>query len=226
MQSEESAFNAISPVVVALAVAIFGIELILTVSARGILGGGEGVGWRLSAIEHFAFFGPVLDYMIEIGGFTLKDSARFVTYPFVHFGFIHALFVIVFVLALGKMVSETVSARAVLMVFFGSSAFGALAYAAILNDPSPLVGGRTPAYGLIGAYTFVLWARLGAVGGPQMQAFTLIGFLMGIQLIFSLLFGPRNDWIAEIAGFLFGFAITPLVAPGGMQHLLARLRDR
>lgn len=226
MKNDENPFNAISPVVVALALGIFGVELVLMVADRGIIGGASGVGWRVEAIQSFAFFGPVLDFMIEIGGFTVKDTLRFVTYPFVHYGFLHAVFVIVFVLALGKMVSETVSSGAVCIIFFGSAAVGALTYAALLNDPSPLVGGRTPAYGLIGAYTFVLWARLGAVGAPQMQAFTLIGFLMGIQLTFGLLFGPRNDWLAEIAGFAFGFAVTPLVAPGGLQHLLARLRDR
>lgn len=226
MDPDASPFNAISPVVVALAVLIFGIELVLTMSGQGLAGGANGVGWRLDAIQSWAFYGPVLDYMIEIGGFSLRDTARFVTYPFVHGSFTHAIFVIVFVLALGKMVSETVSPRAVLIIFFGSAAFGALAYAALLNDQAPLFGGRTPSYGLIGAYTFVLWVRLGAVGGPQIQAFTLIAFLMGIHLVFSLLFGPRNDWIAEIAGFAFGFATTPLVAPGGFQQLLARLRDR
>ncbi|MEO1238546.1 MAG: rhomboid family intramembrane serine protease [Pseudomonadota bacterium] len=226
MQSDESAFNAISPVVVALALAIFAIELVLTVSARGILGGAEGVGWRIEAVQNFAFFGPVLDYMLEIGGLTVAGMIRFVTYPLIHGSFMHALFVIVFLLALGKMVSETVSPMAVIVIFFGAAAFGALAYAALTNDQRPLLGGFPAVYGLIGAFTFLLWVRLGAVGAPQYRAFSLIGVLLGIQLVFGLLFGAGNDWIAEVAGFAFGFAITPLLAPGGVQHLLARLRDR
>lgn len=226
MQSDESAFNAISPVVVALALMIFGIELVLTVSARGILGGADGVGWRIAAVQNFAFFGPILDYMIEIGGLTLAGMIRFVTYTLVHGSFMHALFVIVFLLALGKMVAETVSPWAVIVIFFGAAAFGALAYAALTNDQRPLLGGFPAVYGLIGAFTFLLWVRLGAAGAPQYRAFSLIGVLLGIQLVFGLLFGAGNDWIAEVAGFAFGFAVTPLLAPGGVQHLLARLRDR
>ncbi|MEL7460537.1 MAG: rhomboid family intramembrane serine protease [Pseudomonadota bacterium] len=226
MRSDESAFNAISPLVVALALAIFGAELVLTVAERGIIGGADGVGWRIQAVQTFAFFGPVLDYMIEIGGFTFAGLVRFLTYPLIHGSFMHALFVIVFLLALGKMVAETVSPLAVVVIFFGAAAFGALAYAALTNDQRPLLGGFPAVYGLIGAFTFLLWVRLGAAGAPQYRAFSLIGVLLGIQLVFGLLFGAGNDWIAEVAGFAFGFAITPLLAPGGIQHLLARLRDR
>lgn len=226
MDPDASPFNAISPVIVALALAIFGVEVLLSGSARGLVGGAGGVGWRIDAVENFGFFSTILDHMIEIGGFTLRDSARFLTYPLIHGSFVHAIFVIVFLLALGKMVSETVSSMAVIVVFFGAGAFGALAFAAITNDPRPLIGGFPSVYGLIGAFTFLLWVRLGAVGAPQYRAFSLIGVLLGIQLVFGLLFGAGFDWVAEVAGFAFGFAVTPLLAPGGFAHLLTRLRDR
>lgn len=226
MDPDANPFNALSPVIVALALAIIGVEAALSMAERGMLGGAAGVGWRIDAIGQFAFFGPLLDHMMEIGGFSLADTARFVTYPFIHGSFMHALFVVVFLLALGKMVSEVVSPFAALAIFVGAGAFGALAYAALTNDTRPLLGGFPSVYGLIGAFTFLLWARLGAVGAPQYQAFSLIGVLLGIQLVFGLIFEVGNDWIAEVAGFFFGFAVTPLLAPGGFQHLLARLRDR
>lgn len=223
---DASPFNAVPAAVVALAAAIFFVELALAGAERGFWGGPGGVGWRAEAVQDYAFYGPVLDYMIEVGGFTLADTARFLTYSFVHAGFIHVLFVLVFLLALGKMVGETVSPFAVLVVFFGAAAFGALAYAALTNDTRPLIGGFPAVYGLIGAFTFLLWVRLGAVGAPQYQAFSLIGFLLGLQLFFGLVFGGTNDWVAEVAGFAFGFAVTPVVAPGGFRLLLARLRER
>jgi len=49
---------------------------------------------------------------------------------------------------------------------------------------------------------------------------------LALQLLFGLVFGGTNDWVAEVAGFVFGFAITPIVAPGGFRLLLAKLRDR
>jgi len=223
---DASPFNSVPPSVVALAAVILAIELAFWCASRGLLGGASGVGWRAGAVEAYAFYGPVLDYMIEVGGVTLADSARFLTYSFVHGGFTHVLFVLVFLLALGKMVGETVGNLAVLVVFFGAAAFGALAYAAITNDTRPLLGGFPAVYGLIGAFTFLLWVRLGQMGAPQVQAFTLIGFLLGLQLFFELIFGGTNDWVAEVAGFAFGFAVTPLVAPGGVRHLMARIRER
>lgn len=226
MDPDASPFNAVAPAIVGLALLIFGIEVVLSASTRGLVGGADAVGWRVNAIQGWAFFGPVLDYMIEIGGFNIRDLARFVTYPLIHGSFTHAIFVIVFLLALGKMVSETLSPFAAIVIFFASGAFGALAYAALLNDTRPLFGGFPAVYGLIGAFTFVLWVRLGQAGAPQYRAFSLIGVLLGIQLVFGLLFETGNDWVAEVAGFAFGFAITPLVAPGGFAHLIARLRDR
>lgn len=219
-------FNTLPPVVVALALAIFGVELLIAAGARGYVGGSEAVGWRLEAIREFAFFGQVVDFIVERQAWTSPELRRFVTYPFIHLGFTHMIFVIVFLLALGKLVGEVFGNLAVLAVFFTSSIFGALMYAALTGDPRPLVGGYPGVYGLIGAYTFLLWVSYGATGENQYRAFTLIGFLMAIQLVFGVLFGSTNDWVAEIAGFLAGFVISPVLAPGGFRRLLNRLRQR
>lgn len=219
-------FNALPPVVVALALAVFAVEVLVSAGARGYIGGAEAVGWRLEAIREFAFFSPVLEFVIERSDWTSPELLRFLTYPFIHLGFAHVIFVIVFLLALGKLVGEVFGNLAVLVVFFGSAVLGALIYAGLTADPRPLVGGYPGVYGLIGAYTFILWVSYGAAGENQYRAFTLIGFLMGIQLIFGFIFGSTNDWVAEIAGFLVGFAISPMLVPGGFRRLLNRLRQR
>ena len=90
----------------------------------------------------------------------------------------------------------------------------------------PLVGGFPSVYGLIGAYTFLLWVRFGAMGENQYQAFTLIGFLLGIQLVFGVFFGSTSDWVAELAGFAFGFVLTPALVPGAFRRFLDRVRQR
>ena len=152
-------FNALPPVVVALALAIFGVELLISAGARGYIGGPEAVGWRLEAIREFAFFSPVLEFVIERQAWMSPELRRFVTYPFIHLGFAHVIFVIVFLLALGKLVGEVFGNLAVLIVFFGSAIFGALIFAGLTGDSRPLVGGYPGVYGLIGAYTFLLWVE-------------------------------------------------------------------
>lgn len=222
----ESPLNPLPSVVVALALPIVVIELAFQAGARGFVGGPEAVGWRLAALQDYAFFGQVFDLMAETGRWPPELLARFVTYPFVHYGFTHMLMVMVFLLALGKMVGEVFSPVAVLVVFFASAIVGALAYAVLTDDPTPLVGGYPAVYGLIGAFTFILWVRLGQTGGPQVRAFYLIGFLLFVQLVFGLLFGTGKDWVAEVAGFATGFALSFVVSPGGWARAVARLRER
>ena len=100
------------------------------------------------------------------------------------------------------MVGEIFSSWAVLVVFFGAALAGALAYTALPMIHAPLIGGYPPVYGLIGAFTFLLWTNLAGSGASQYRAFSLIGMLMGIQLLFGVLFGGGWDWVAELAGLL------------------------
>jgi membrane associated rhomboid family serine protease len=59
-----------------------------------------------------------------------------------------------------------------------------------------------------------------------MRAFSLIGLLLAVQLIFGLLFGAGQQWVAEVAGFCTGFALSFVVSPGGWQRARARMRAR
>jgi membrane associated rhomboid family serine protease len=124
------------------------------------------------------------------------------------------------------MVGEGFSAFAFLVVYFGSAIVGALAYWLVWDTNVALFGGYPAVYGLIGAYTFILWAELGATGGNQLSAFRIIAFLLGIQLIFSLLFGAGLNWVSEVSGFVAGFGLSFLVSPGGWSRVVQRLRQR
>ncbi|MGV6804307.1 MAG: rhomboid family intramembrane serine protease [Ruegeria sp.] len=222
---EESPINPLPPIVVALALLIFGIEVLFNLAGRGLIGGPDAVGWRIEAVREYAFSAPVFDWMVETHRWPLEHVKRFVTYPFVHWSFTHMLMVNVFLLALGKMVGEVFGTFAVLVVFFGSSIIGALGYSLIGSDV-PLVGGYPAAYGLIGSYTFMLWLSYGAAGKSRLNAFQLIGFLVGIQLLFGLLFGGNKDWFADIVGFGAGFGLSFLLVPGAFGRLLDKIRQR
>ncbi len=223
---EESPFNALPPIVVALALLIFGVEVIFQAGARGFVGGPDAVGWRIDGIQEYAFSGVIFDWMAETGRWSFEHLKRFVTYPFIHHSFTHALMVIVFLLALGKMVGEVFGTFAVLAVFFLSAMAGALAYALLLDDPQPLYGGYPAVYGLIGSYTFMLWISLTGTGNTRYTAFTLIGFLLGIQLIFGLLFGGNKDWLADIFGFATGFFLSFALVPGAWGRMMQKMRQR
>jgi len=216
--------NPLPPVVVALFVMIVLIEAAFALGARGLVGGAGAVGWRAEAIQVYGFNGAILDWMLETGRWPPEHLMRLVTYQFVHGTFTHALFAAIMLLALGKMVGEVFGALATLAIFVISGAVGAAVFGLALDDPAWLIGAFPGVYGLIGGFTYLLWMRLGQVGAQQARAFTLIGFLLGIQLVFGLLFGLSNDWLADIAGFAAGFGMSFVVSPGGWARLRARMR--
>ncbi|HHS94420.1 MAG TPA: rhomboid family intramembrane serine protease, partial [Rhodobacterales bacterium] len=146
--------------VVLLALAIFGVEIVMSAADMGLIGGPAAAGWRLAAIEDYGFYQPLMAWMMETHVLRWDYLARFVTYPFIHGTFTHALFVLVFLLAMGKLVGEVLADWAVLLVFFGASVVGALVYGATFDTRVMLDGGYPGAYGLVGALAFILWAWL------------------------------------------------------------------
>lgn len=226
MDDDISPVNPLPPVVVILALSIFGIELVMSLADMGLLGGQGGIGWRNNAVADYSFSPLVWEYTIERGSNDPDLWRRYLTYAFIHATFTHALFASALLLALGKFVGETVHYAAVLALFAASSIAGAFVYGWIVEPNLTLVGAYPAVYGLIGAFTYILWMRLGAAGKNQWMAFRLIGFLLALQLVFGLLFGGSPTWIADVTGFFTGLALCPLVVPGGWQALLTRLRQR
>lgn len=224
--NNRSPFNALPPVVVALAVVILGLELMFQAATMGLIGGQGGVGWRLNAIRDFAVFDDILGFMWANRVFLPDQMVRLVSYPLIHTGFVHAAFVVVFILAIGKMVAEVFSPIAVVVLFWGAAIAGALGFAAFMNSPYPLVGGYPGVYGLIGAFTFILWVQARAVGSNSYRAFGLIGMLLVIQIVFGLIEGQFGNVVADLTGFVAGFILSFLLVPGGWLRILARLRDR
>ena len=47
-----------------------------------------------------------------------------------------------------------------------------------------------------------------------------------LLVLFGLLFGSQPTWIADVAGFVAGFVLSVLIAPGGWAAFLVRLRKR
>jgi membrane associated rhomboid family serine protease len=219
--------NPLPLVVWVLALPIIGIELVLGLAGAGLVGGAEGIGWRLQLVERLAFSPDLMRYFLATGQYPLDGLHRLVSYPFVHGNLTHVVFVVVILLALGKMVGEVFRWWAVLLVFFASAIVGALVYTLVLPGVSaPLIGGYPPVYGLIGGFTFLLWVNLAAVGANKYRAFSLIGFLLGIQLVFGLLFGGGYEWVADLSGFACGFVLSFVVSPGGWARVLEKVRQR
>ncbi|MBT9384922.1 rhomboid family intramembrane serine protease [Pseudooceanicola sp. CBS1P-1] len=222
----EHPVNPVPPVVVLLFIAIIGIEGIFSLGKAGLVGGPSAVGWRLSALQDYAFFPAFLDYLAQSHDFDPRVLVRFVSYPFIHGSFTQAVIAGVMMLALGKFVGEIMKPVALLVIFFVSAIVGALIFGLVAPPTQPLYGAYPPTYGLIGAYSYILWVTYQRVGERAIAAFRLIGVLMGLQLLFGIFFEVGMGWVAELSGFVTGFALSPLLLPGGFARLRARLQRR
>lgn len=222
---DPSPVNPLPPAVWLLFAAIALPELAFSLGEANLIGDPSAVGWRLQALNDYGFSGEAFDYMASNGILLSEHLLRFLTYPFVHGTFTSTLFAGVILLAMGKMVGEVMGGWAVILLFVLCGVFGALVFA-LLTDQPWLIGAYPSVYGLIGVFTFLLWQKLAATGGPQARAFALIGVLMGLQLLFGMFFQVGYAWVAELSGFCAGFALTAFVMPGGWARVLTTLRRR
>ncbi|MCA1336580.1 rhomboid family intramembrane serine protease [Pseudooceanicola marinus] len=223
---DDSPVNPVSPVIVVIFIAIIGIEGIFSLGNVGLIGGPQSIGWRLGALQDYAFSPAFLDYMLATGDAAPQLLMRFVTYPFIHGSFQSALIAGVMFLALGKFVGEAMKPLGLAILFLATVIGGALVFGLVAPDTEPLFGAFPAAYGMIGAYSYMLAIYYRAVGQNQVMAFRLIGILMGIQLLFGLFFETGMAWVADIAAFILGFALAPVLLPGGFARLRAKLRHR
>jgi membrane associated rhomboid family serine protease len=230
--------NPLPPVVWALVLPMILLEIGFSLGEAGAIGGPQAVGWRIAAMEGYGFFPDYWRQQAMNGAFDFELLRRFFTYSFVHGAAISTLFGVVLTMALGKYVGEIFKAWALALVFFGAAAGGALVYGYFVPR-QPLVGAFPGVYGLIGAYSFLLWVGLAGAGQNPMRAFTLIGGLLAIQMIFGatftllpLVFPAMGDaqanwgWVADLSGFGFGFLVSFLVSPGGFARVRTKLRQR
>lgn len=218
--------NPLPPVVWALALPMIAMEVVVALGASGLAGGAAGVGWRMQSLERFVFSPDLMRAMLEAHQYPIDLLWRLVTYPFVHANTTHAVFVIVILLAVGKMLGEVFRWWAVVALFLAATLAGAAAYTAVPQIHVPLYGGYPPVYGLIGGFTWVLWQRAIATGGDRYRPFSMIALLIGIQLLFTLFGGAGWEIVADFAGFAVGFLLSFVVNPGGIGRLRDRLRQR
>ena len=224
----QSPFHALPPVVVALAVVILGIEALFQLGALGLIGGQASVGWRLGALQDWSVAEAVWDWMWQTRQAPPGEVARLLAYPLLHGSLLHAGFAAVFILAFGNAIAPYYPTWRFLLIFFGASVDGALAYLLLFEAQAPLYGGMPGAYGLIGAFAFL--TQRGLTRADPSKAFLLLGFLLAIQPVFGILTLQGLSWVplwsAEFVGAATGYAIAMALFPGGLTGLRDRLRQR
>lgn len=222
-----SPINKLPGAVWLLILAILAVEITLSLAGQGVIGGQQGVGWRVRAIERFAFSSGIQQWMLDNARFPPMHLVRYVTYGFVHASLMHAVFAVVLLAALGKMVGESFGAIRFLVLALAVPVGAAFLFGLVTSQDQLgwLLGGMPMAFALVGAVTWLRWRDAHGDRGKQRRAFALIGVLIGARLAFALLAETGPAWMAELAAFALGFAASALVlGPGSWQRLRSRIR--
>mgnify|MGYP003334777884 FL=1 len=217
-------FNEMPSVIMALFLMIVGIEGFLVLGEQGILGNGYGLGLRYGLINQFGLFPAALNTQIETGVFSCFELKRYISFTFIHGSSVGMAISCALLLAMGKFVGSVFKNVATLIVFIGSAIGGAMIYSLLVPNGPILFGMFTGVYGLLGAHAFLRWVAFRAAKQPSLQAFSLVGFLVVIQIVFAFSLGNTWVWVAELSGAIIGFLICFFVAPVGFQRILQVIR--
>ncbi len=222
-------FNPTSWVVIILTLMIVGVEVILQLGERGIIGGVQGATWRIYLLRNFAFHDAVFEHILQNRRVEAATLWPFFTYPFLHLGIGHMAVAATIFLAMGKTISEKFSNMAVVVLFVSCSIVGALVFGVFSNQAFPLVGSYPAVYGFISAYTWIEYTRLKALNESTWPAFRLIALLLLIRGVFALFYGVPNSWTADFSGLITGFLLSFVLAPDGRERIkgwIAAARNR
>lgn len=219
-------FHPLPPLVVALSLAVLAIEAVFQLGARGLIGGPEAVGWRVEAVRSYGFFDPLWEHMLTTGFIGQGALWRPVTYVFLHWSAVDAIFAAVLLLAIGNRISREFGPLALAAVFVLSSATGAVMFGLLREGSEPLIGAWPAVYGFLGLLSWTLWIASRRTGRNPWAAFQLVGMLVGLQLFFWLAFGGQLNIASDLGGFVVAFAVAPVLLPGGISRVRALIRAR
>ena len=73
---QEAIVNPIPPVVIVLCLIVIGVELVLSAGTAGLVGGPLAIGWRLAAMQDYAFSSAVIERVVGQGDFSFNIVKR------------------------------------------------------------------------------------------------------------------------------------------------------
>ncbi|MEX2518571.1 MAG: rhomboid family intramembrane serine protease [Paracoccaceae bacterium] len=198
-------------IVWAMAIAFALIELLFQLGVTGLE-------YRYEAVTRFAFFDLYFNEFVAGRPVPFEFWISFLTYGFLHGGVLHLVMNGAIFLVLGGMLANTLGSGRFLALFLFSSAMGALAWGLMFSGDTAahLVGASGAIFGFIGALKRWEWRYIALTGASSRRFWGTIGALILLNLLLALA-GPGGvdvAWQAHFGGFIGGWLIAPLIAPG------------
>ena len=137
----------------------------------------------------------------------------FVTYAFLHAGFLHMLFNMLLMLHLGREAVQRLGQAGFALLFAVTAAGGGAAFALLSSADAPMLGASGVVFGLFGATVYWDIQRRRALRLPIGPALRLIGGLVVMNLLLWVLVQGMLAWEAHLGGFVAGVLFARIATP-------------
>lgn len=170
---------------------------------------------RATAYEYAGFWpGLLQDWRPN---YTAQPYAMFVTYAFLHGGFIHLTVNMITLVSLSRAVCDRVGSWGFATVYSGAVLGGALGFGLLANTHQPMVGASGGLFGLVGgllAWNYIDRFTQARRLWPVARAVLL---LVALNLVLWWAMEGVLAWQTHLGGFLGGWVMALLVNPKAQE---------
>ena len=187
-----------------------GIELALQLADFGIIGYPR---LRFLAYDYFGFWPGLLGDWTP--NYPSQPTLMFLTYGFLHSGFLHVLFNMITLYSLSRVVILRVGQLRFLVLYILTILGGAIGFWLLTDTLRPMVGASGALFGLAGAliswdYVDRFTVRVGL--WPVLRA---VLFLVGLNIALWWAMNGQLAWETHLGGFVTGWIVALLLDPRG-----------
>lgn len=184
------------------------IEIVLLLSDFGLFGGAR---LRSQTYEYAGFWPGLLGTWEP--NYPLQPATMFLTYGFLHGGFMHLLVNMITLWTIGCLVVDRVGQRRFVLLYGATVVGGGLGYAILAQGLTPMVGASGAIFGIIGGLLSWSYVDLFAMKERLWPVARAILLLIALNLVLWWAMNGHLAWETHLGGFVFGWIFALMINP-------------
>jgi membrane associated rhomboid family serine protease len=159
--------------------------------------------WRGLAYQNGGFWRGLLGSWQP--NYAAQPVVMFVTYGFLHSGFVHLLVNMITLVSLGRLVIERVGQLRFAVIYALSILGGAVGFAVLSTAVQPMVGASGALFGLVGVLTGWEYTARRLSREGLWPVLRVIGFLVLLNIVMYWAMDGMLAWQTHLGGFVSGW---------------------
>ena len=184
------------------------VEFTLIAADFGLLGSTR---WRGLAYQFGGFWGGLLNGWRP--NYPFQPVLMFVSYGFLHSGFVHFAVNMVSLFWLGRLVVQRIGQGRFVLLYMMSMIGGAATFAVLSSSIQPMIGASGALFGLVGALAAWEYIDRYSAGLRQWPVFQIILFLLVLNVTYWWAVNGQLAWETHLGGFVSGWIMALLIDP-------------